>query len=134
VTSRQRYGDDPELTRATRSALLHVAVALVVAVLAVVVSFAFVFGKLLFFTHTFAFARGWVLVGIVALVLLLTLRAFRRSSRPARVPADARTVGADEPVAQQLARLSALADVPTPRLVEVGMGAGDRISDRSPGE
>jgi Zn-dependent protease with chaperone function len=134
VAARQRYGDDPELTRATRAAVLHVAGALVVAVLAVALSFAFVFGKVLFFTHSFQLLRGWAGLALAGVVLLLTVRAFRRASRRARVPADARLVAADEPVAQQLARLSALADVPAPRLAEVTMGVRNAFVVETPGE
>lgn len=134
MAARQRYGDDPELTRATRVAVLHVVGALVVAVIAVALSFAFVFGKVLFFTRQFQLLRGWGLVALLCLVALLTVRAFRRASRQATVPAGARVVGADEPVAQRLARLSALADVPTPRLVEVVMGVRNAFVVEVPGE
>jgi heat shock protein HtpX len=122
MRGQSRYGDDPELVRATRLAVLHVAFALVVAVIAVLASFALVFGKLLFFSHQWQLLRGWGLVALVALGVLLTIRAFRRGSAQARLPRGARIVDADEPAAQQLARLAALADLPVPRLAEVVMG------------
>ena len=104
------------------------------AVLAVVASFAFVFGKLLLFTHQFQLLHGWGLVALVALVLLLTVRAFLRSAAPPRMPADARVMGPDEPATQQLARLCALADLPAPQLVEVGLAVRNAFVVEVPGE
>jgi heat shock protein HtpX len=122
MRGRSRYGDDPELVRATRLALLHLAFALAVAVLAVLASFAFLFGKLIFFSQQRQLLHGWGIVALVALAALLTARAFRRGSRRVRLPRGARIMGADEPAAEQLARLCSLADLPVPRLAEVVMG------------
>ena len=132
MAGESRYGDDPELVRATRVALLHVAVALVVAVAAVLASFAYLFGKLLFFGWDRHLSRWWLLA-LVVLAAVLTVRAFRGGRAGARMPRGSRFLEDDEPAAQQLARLCALADLPVPCLAEVVMGVRNAFVVDPPG-
>jgi heat shock protein HtpX len=122
MSGESRYGDDPELVRATRVAVVHLAFALAVAAVAVLASFALLFGKFLFFSRQWQLLHGWGLVALVALGVLLTVRAFRRGSAAARLPRGARIMDLDEPAVQQLVRLCSMADQPVPRLAEVAMG------------
>ena len=89
-----RYGDDPELTRATRRAALRVGLAVVLLVLVIL-------------------ASAVLLVSAGVTVWLL------RSHDDAHLPRSVDEVPADSPAAQSLARLAALAAVPVPGLVLV---------------
>ena len=121
-----RYGEDRELSRATRGAAVHVGVAVALTGLAIVLSTALLLAKLGFMvaTHGLGSLVGsglgvlhwWgALLAFLAIVAVVTVRLVTAPS-DARMPRDLHDLDPDHPARAILARLSALADMPMPVL------------------
>jgi heat shock protein HtpX len=134
--ARSRYGDDAQLTRATRLAVLRVGFAAVVTVAAIAMSYAFFIGlKGAVGVHAaWQWGHGWAVGGLVLLALVLAVGAFQRVRVAAGrirgaelLPDDSRFVG-------MLARLCALADMPRPRLALVDLPMRNAFVGEAPGQ
>jgi heat shock protein HtpX len=126
MSPRPRYGDDPELTRATLRAAAGVALAAAITVLFVGVSVLVVGAK---FGLWAAMHGGWRVVGwgfaelhwwgLLALfaagVVIVTVSELRRVPVPT-MPRDTREVPDEHPAHQSVVRLASLADMPVPAL------------------
>ena len=121
-----RYGEDRELSRAARRAAAHVGVAVAVTGLFIVVSTALLLAKFGFIAAThgggslLGFGLGalhwWgALLAFLAIVVVVTVRLVTAPSN-ARMPRDLVELDPDHPARAILARLAALADMPTPAL------------------
>jgi Zn-dependent protease with chaperone function len=121
-----RYGEDRELTRATRRAALHVAVAVAVTALFLVLSVAFVLAKFGLFA---AFHGGggliegglhavhwWGALGIFVLIVAGVTVHLLREPSDARMPRSVERLDGDHPAVQSLLRLTSLANMPVPEL------------------
>jgi len=127
VSDTGRYGEDRELSRAARSAAAHVGVAVAVTGLFIVVSTAVVLAKFgfIFATHGAGSLIGFGLSAVhwwgallvfLAIVVVVTVRLVTAPSN-ARMPRDLVELDPDHPARAILARLAALADMPTPALL-----------------
>jgi heat shock protein HtpX len=125
-----RYGDDPELTRATRRAALRVGLAVVLLVLAITASglllvlklgahAIFTGGAMRIAGQVIGVVHWWGLVVAVLVVSTGVTVWLLRSHDDAHLPRQVDDVPAESPAAQALARLASLSDVPLPRLVLV---------------
>ena len=135
MSATTRYGDDPELTRATRRAALHVGAAVALTGVFVVVSTALILAKFGFLAAMHG-AGGFLGLGLhaihwwgalllfVAIVAIVTTRLVRAPSN-ATMPRNLRELEADHHARASLARLSALADMPVPVLVGIDSGAAN---------
>jgi Zn-dependent protease with chaperone function len=119
----ERYGDDIELTRATRVAMLRVGLAGATTVAAIVLSF----GLLVLFKIGFGFrflwqaAHWWAVLGVFLIGLVVTLVAFRRRKVQARRVRNAELLPDGHVLVAVLSRLCSLADMPRPRLALVDL-------------
>jgi len=117
--ARERYGEDPELTRATRRAVVSVAGAVLLLLLglsAVVSLAAFRFGPMGVF-KTVGATHGLVLLLPLSIAALWIAREVGRATRGHYLGRDSVVeLPADHPLRTALARLAALAAVPVPPL------------------
>jgi Zn-dependent protease with chaperone function len=127
VSDTARYGEDRELSRAARRAAAHVGVAVGVTGLFIVVSTALVLAKFgfIFATHGAGSLIGFGLSAVhwwgallifIAIVVVVTVRLVTAPS-DARMPRNLVEVDRDDRARAILARLAALADMPTPVLM-----------------
>ena len=124
--TRSRYGDDPELTRATLRAAAGVALATAVTVLFVGVSVLLVGAKFGFWAamHGGWRAFGWglgelhwwgVLIAFLVIVVGVTVIQLRKAPVPS-MPRGAGELPPDHPLRESASRLASLADMPVPVL------------------
>jgi heat shock protein HtpX len=124
--ARSRYGDDPELTRATLRAAAGVALAAAVTVLFVGVSVLVVGAKFGFWAamHGGWRAFGWgigelhwwgVLLAFLVIVVGVTVVQLRRAPGPS-MPRGAHDLEPGHPLHESVSRLASLADMPVPSL------------------
>jgi heat shock protein HtpX len=126
-----RYGHDPQLTRATWRALAGVVVAAVLTAAALVAAGLFFLAKGLFLglraVQGVAAALHLPVVVVIAVVVLVVrswccgVPGSRRGLRPGP------RLAPEHPASEALARLAALADVDAPPLVSVALGGANAV-------
>lgn len=127
-----RYGHDPELTRATWRALAGVVGAAVLTAAALVVAGLFFLGKGFFLGLRAAQGTAEVLhlpvAVVVVIVMLVVAVVVLRRARPHRSGLrPGPRLAPEHPASQALARLAALADVDAPPLVSVALGGANAV-------
>jgi heat shock protein HtpX len=133
---RSRYGDDRQLTRATRLAVLRVGLAVLVTVGAIFVSYAVLVGiKGAVGLHAaWEWGRWWAVGALVAVGLLVAATAFRRVRVVARRVRGAELLPDDSRFVAMLTRLCALGDVPRPRLALIDLPMRNAFVSEGPGQ
>jgi heat shock protein HtpX len=138
-----RYGEDRELSRATRRAAVHVGVAVALTGLAIVISTALVLAKfgIMFATHGlgaligsgFGVLHWWgALLVFLAIVTIVTVRLVTAPSN-ARIPRNLVELDPDHRARAILNRLTSLADMPTPVIMAMDSEAANSFVVDVPG-
>lgn len=127
-----RYGHDPQLTRATWRALAGVVVAAVLTAAALVAAGLFFLAKGLFLglraVQGVAAALHLPVVVVIAVVVLVVAVVVLRRARPSRRGLrPGPRLAPEHPASEALARLAALADVDAPPLVSVALGGANAV-------
>jgi len=132
----ERYGDDAQLTRATRLAVLRVGFAATLAFLAIAFSYALLvaFKGLVGLRAAWNFGHWWAMAGIALLAVVLAIGTFQRYRASVRHIRGAELLPDDSRFVAILARLCALADMPRPRLALVDMPQRNAFVGEVPGQ
>jgi len=131
-----RYGDDAQLSRATRLALLRVGFAAVLTAVAIAMSYVVLVGikGLMGLRAAWEFGHWWAVAGLSLLVVVLSVGAFLRGRVAARRIRGAELLPEDSRFVAVLARLCALADIPRPRLALVDLPMRNAFVGEAPGQ
>ena len=131
-----RYGDDRQLTRATRLAVLRVGFAVLVTVGAIFVSYAVLVGvKGAVGVHAaWEWGHWWAVGALVLVGLLAAVTAFRRVRVVAQRVRGAELLPDDSRFVAMLTRLCALGDVPRPRLALIDLPMRNAFVGEGPGQ